>query len=51
MPRREKGILKLQAIAAKPAPVEAPAKASKAATTKSEPDLSPEVAADLCKPL
>ena len=48
MPRRGKKIELTQAIAAKPAPVEAPVKASKA--TFSKADLSPEVAADLCTP-
>ncbi|KAK9904884.1 hypothetical protein WJX75_004844 [Coccomyxa subellipsoidea] len=45
MPRRLRSVQKPQAIAAKPAPVEAPAKASKVATSKA--DLSPEVASDL----
>lgn len=48
MPRRLRRVQKPQAIAAKPAPVEAPAKASKVATSKA--DLSPEVASDLCTP-
>ncbi len=46
LPRRVRSIEKPQAIAAKPAPVEAPVKSSKVATSKA--DLSPEVAADLC---